>query len=95
MILRWTESALLDLHAIEAYIGLRSSRYARSFVERVVSRAEILVSQPFSGVSVPEFDDPAIREVLVVPYRNIYRVLPAEVQVIAVVHGARNLPPIG
>lgn len=93
MTVHWTESALADLQAIGVYIGLRSTRYARTFVERVVSRAEILASQPYSGANVAEYDDPAIREVLVVPYRIIYRVLPTEVHVIAVVHGARKFPP--
>jgi len=90
---RWTESALADLCAIETYIGLRSSRYAKAFVERIVTRTEILAQQPLSGASVPEYHDPAIREVLLWPYRIIYRVLATDVHVVAVVHAARQFPP--
>ena len=93
MTVRWTESALADLCAIEAYIGLRSSRYAKAFVEKIVNRTEILAQQPLSGARVPEYDDAAIREVLLSPYRIIYHVLANDVHIVAVVHAARQLPP--
>ncbi|MGD9647730.1 MAG: type II toxin-antitoxin system RelE/ParE family toxin [Pirellulales bacterium] len=93
MTVHWTESALADLCAIEAYIGLRSARYAKSFAERIVARTEILAQHPQSGASVPEYDDPAIRQVLLSPYRIIYQILASEVHIVAVVHAARQFPP--
>jgi plasmid stabilization system protein ParE len=55
-------------------------------------RTEILADQPFLGSIVPEFGDESLRELFEHPYRIIYRVLPAQVDVLAVVHSARQLP---
>ena len=42
---------------------------------------------------VVEYADPTIREVIEGPYRLIYRTRSESVQVLAVIHGARILPP--
>jgi hypothetical protein len=39
---------------------------------------------------VPELNDPAVRELLVGRYRLMYKVTATSVQVIALVHGARD-----
>ena len=43
---------------------------------------------------VPEYEAPDIRELIERPYRIIYRVMPDQIDVLAVIHGARLLPPI-
>ncbi|HYI09317.1 MAG TPA: type II toxin-antitoxin system RelE/ParE family toxin [Thermoanaerobaculia bacterium] len=45
------------------------------------------------GRVVPEIGDPSVRELLVFRqrYRMIYRVLEREVQILAFIHGARDL----
>jgi toxin ParE1/3/4 len=43
------------------------------------------------GRVVPELNDPAVRELLVGRYRLMYRVTASSVQVVAFVHGARDL----
>jgi plasmid stabilization system protein ParE len=50
---------------------------------------------PFCGRVVPELDNPELREVIYGNYRIIYRVVGKDqnVQIIAVVHGARELRP--
>ncbi|MBP9144789.1 MAG: type II toxin-antitoxin system RelE/ParE family toxin [Thermoanaerobaculia bacterium] len=40
---------------------------------------------------VPELRDAAIREVFVGSYRLVYRILQNRVEVLAIVHGARDL----
>ncbi len=92
MIVQWTESALADLHAIEAYIAGRSPRYARSMVERIFERSDLLATQPRLGPILPEFQDDSIREVFENPFRIIYRICDSHIDVIAVVHAARRLP---
>ena len=47
---------------------------------------------PALGRTVPTYDDPNLRELIVYPYRLIYRVLPDRIDVIAVFHGAQQLP---
>ena len=39
---------------------------------------------------VPELDDPSVREVFVYSYRILYKVLEAEVEILAFLHGARD-----
>ena len=51
-----------------------------------------LIDHPHSGRTVPTYDDPNLRELIVYPYRLIYRVLPDRIDVIAVFHGAQQLP---
>ncbi len=43
---------------------------------------------------VPEYENPAIREIVVRRYRLIYRVGSDRVEVLRIIHGARQLPPI-
>jgi plasmid stabilization system protein ParE len=45
-----------------------------------------------SGRVVREFEHGQIREVLEGPYRIIYYIKPDEVEVLAVIHGARAIP---
>lgn len=43
------------------------------------------------GRVVPEFNQANVRELLVQRYRLLYEVTPVEVQILAFVHGARDL----
>lgn len=43
------------------------------------------------GRVVPEFDHPNVRQLLVQRYRLIYEVTPTQVQILAFIHGARDL----
>lgn len=56
------------------------------------TRLNICLISPRIGRVVPEFDDPAIRELIVQKYRIIYRVTDHSVTIAAVIHGARLLP---
>jgi toxin ParE1/3/4 len=40
---------------------------------------------------VPDYQDEAIRELIVGDYRVVYRIVGDEVRIIAVVHGSRDL----
>jgi plasmid stabilization system protein ParE len=62
MNVHWTEAALTDLRALEAYIGRHSTRYAQSMVERIFARSGQLADQPLLGPVVPEYDDDTLRE---------------------------------
>lgn len=47
---------------------------------------------PGMGGRVPEYDRYDIREVMERPYRIIYRVWPDRIEMLAVIHSARQLP---
>jgi len=89
----WTHTAVRHLTDIYEYIGRDSARYARRMVDRISSRSKQIAAFPESGTIVAEYGDDRIREVIEGPYRLIYRTNPDTLVVLAVIHGARLLPP--
>jgi toxin ParE1/3/4 len=89
--LRWTEQAVEQLGAIADYISLSSPVYAEAVVERVAMRVESALTYPDIGSRVPEFDAEEIRQLIEWPYRIIYRRHPDAIEVLAIVHGRRDL----
>jgi toxin ParE1/3/4 len=87
----WSARALRDVEAIADYIALDSPAYAKAVVKRIVNVTRTLSSFPNSGRTVPEFQDPQIREVFAYSYRVIYRLDKEDVLVVAVIHGKRDL----
>ena len=94
MTVHWTDTAIGHLLAIYEYIEQDSASYAQRMVDRITRRSELLAQFPLLGSTVPEYQDPDIRQVLEKPYRIIYRVTEDRIDVLAVVHGARQLPPV-
>jgi plasmid stabilization system protein ParE len=92
MNVKWTDSATRHLSQIHDYIAQDSPRYALAMVDRITLRSKQCGKFPLMAAKVPEYDRDDIREVLELPYRIIYRVLPDRVDVLAVIHGARQLP---
>ena len=92
MTVRWTNSAIAHLVAIHELIARDSPRYASRMVDRITARTRQIGSFPLSGQTVPEYRDPAIREVIEGPYRVIYEDSDNDIRVLAVIHGARLLP---
>jgi len=60
-------------------------------VDRITKRSEQIAGFPMSGRNVPEYLGDDIRELIEKPYRIIYRIKPDQIDVLAVVHGARML----
>ena len=92
----WTEAALAQLQAIYDYISQTSPDYALRMVDRLTKRSIQIAEFPYSGRVVPEYELNEMREVFQSPYRIIYLVNPEQLQVevLAVVHGARSHPGI-
>jgi toxin ParE1/3/4 len=80
--------------AICEYISRDSEFYARLFAQRIFSAVETLALFPEAGRIVPEYRRRALRELLFLNYRIVYRFTGTQVQIAAVVHGARLLPDI-
>ena len=92
MTVHWTRTALRQLSAVYDYIAQHSERYARRMVDRITRRSEEIGRFPHLGWAVAEYDCDEIREVLERPYRIIYRIRADRIDVIAVIHAARQLP---
>lgn len=60
-------------------------------VDRLLTRTEQLSEFPDSGRQVAEVSDEQVRELLEGPYRIVYLVQAARIDVLAVVHGRQDL----
>ena len=92
----WSEQARDDLQAIVLFIAEDNPPVAESFGFRLMSKVDVLAQFPKFGRVVPEENDEKVREIIVHPYRIIYKVL-AEKEIIAIArvwHGARGEPEI-
>ena len=89
--LRWTEQAVDQLGAIAEYVSRSSPVYAEQLVQRITDRLEQVRVFPASGGVVAEAAAPEVRQVLVWPYRIIYRPRHEVIEVLAIVHGRRDL----
>ena len=86
----WTEPAWDDVEAAAEYIARDSEYYAAAFVREIKEAAKSLCEMAERGQIVPEFGDASVRELLVRPYRLVYRLEPEDVTILAVIHGARR-----
>lgn len=88
----WSPQSLHDLESIRAFVADDSPRYAELVVRRIVAAVERLETFPESGRIVPERQAPNLREVLVTPYRVVYRLSPGLVEIATVFRGSRQFP---
>ncbi len=91
MKVHWTETAQEHLDAIYRYIAQNSSEYAMCMVDRLTRHSQQIADFPASGRKVPEYDLDQIREILEGSYRIIYHIKHDQIDVIAVLHTARNV----
>jgi toxin ParE1/3/4 len=91
MKVHWTDTAQRHLDAIYHFIAQDSTAYAKRMVDRLTRRSVQIGEFPFSGRSVPEYEMEQIREVIEGPYRIIYYIKADQIDVLAVLHGARDI----
>ncbi|PKB73124.1 MAG: hypothetical protein BZY75_03450 [SAR202 cluster bacterium Io17-Chloro-G7] len=87
------EQCHAHLLAIYDHIGHNSELYAIQVADRLTRRSEQIGAFPLSGRTVPEYQNPDIRERIEGPYRIIYLIKPGHVDVVALIHGHQALPP--
>ena len=94
----WTDRARRHLRAIHDYIAQDSNVAAKRMVDRLTRKSHMLVDFPNIGHVVPEYEtDPTslvVRQILEGNYRIIYRVNTRCIEIVAVIHGAQQLPPL-
>ena len=89
----WSLLATADLESIVEYICRDLESYAAAVARELVAAARSLATFSERGRVVSEYEDPAVREMIVRRYRLIYRVRSDRVEVLRIIHGARQLPP--
>jgi toxin ParE1/3/4 len=89
--------AILDLDYLVRYIAQDNPAAASRMGYALIERTKTLAAWPELGRIVPEFSDSLLRELVLKPYRIVYRIEPAS-HVIGVArfwHGARGFPKLG
>jgi toxin ParE1/3/4 len=86
----WSLRALEDLEKIADYLATDSPVFASSFVVHVLHTAATLTISPDRGRHSPDTDDPHVRELFVKQHRLIYSVASNQVNIVRLVHMARN-----
>lgn len=67
-------SAVGDLETIIRYIALENPAAASKVGQNLLNKTKELSQFPFKGQKVPEFNNSDIRQVILKPYRIVYRV---------------------
>ncbi|MBL7975032.1 MAG: type II toxin-antitoxin system RelE/ParE family toxin [Candidatus Kapabacteria bacterium] len=87
----WSKGSIDDIERILEYLQQGSLRYAQTFLLLTRKSAVNLQQFPYKGRVVPEFDSHTIREVFIDSYRMIYQVTDTNIQILTIIHSARNL----
>ena len=92
----WSRTSQRDLRDLVRFISKDSPQRAELFGYRIIARVEMLQEQPRLGRVVPEFKQPDFHELIVSPYRVIYRIKDGSdlIEVIRVWHAARDTPEL-
>ena len=93
----WARVAASDLEEIASYLAIDSPSAAEKFLDRLEEKAGTLETYPERGRLVPElvrFHIRSYREIIVAPYRLVYRIEGKVVNVIAVFDGRRDLSEV-
>jgi len=83
-----------DLESIRGHIAQDSPLYASLVVQRLVRSPERLLDFPESGRVVPERSQNDLREIIVRPFRVVYRTGSDSIEIVTVFHAARLFPEL-
>ena len=93
----WTSVAENDLKEIIDYISAESPHNALNVFKKIKKKASDLYTMPERGRIVPELQDQCIfqyRELVVSPWRLIYRIAERKIFVLSVIDSRRNVEDI-
>ena len=90
MKLEFGHEARSDLFSIWQHLADIDPSAADRLTERLRARVQLLRQFPDIGVARPDIRDD-VRMLVEAPYLILYRVMPDTVQVVRVVHGARDI----
>jgi addiction module RelE/StbE family toxin len=93
----WAEVAIRDLERIVDFVEQEAPLAAQRLFDEIAERARTLESLPLRGRLVPElarFEITTYRDLIIAPYRLMYRVDARRVLVVGVFDGRRNLEDV-
>ena len=93
----WTNAAENDLKSIIEYISVDSPKNALKLLKKIKQRASNLYTLSERGRIVPELQEQGIlqyRELVITPWRLIYRIAECEIYVLSVIDSRRNVEDI-
>lgn len=93
----WTRAASSDLLNIIDYISEDSTDAAINIFEKIRSKCETLNLSPERGRIVPELKEYGIfsyHEIIIKPWRILYRISDSKIYVLAVIDSRRNIEDI-
>jgi len=93
----WVKAAEEDLKSIIEYIYADNPIAARDNLKKIKTKASDLCSFPQRGRVVPELKGHGIlqyRELIVPPWRMIYRTLESQIYVLSIIDSRRNVEDV-
>ena len=93
----WANVAEADLKDIIEYISIDNPQNALKILKKIKQRASELYALPERGRIVPELQDQGIlqyREIVIPPWRLIYRISEWKVFVLSLIDSRRNVEDI-
>jgi addiction module RelE/StbE family toxin len=89
--INWTQKAKKDLKHISDFIAIESKFFAIITIKEILKKVEILENFPKIGRTIPEINNTIFREIFYKNYRIMYKIVSDnQIDILAVVHGARN-----
>jgi len=93
----WTERAEKDLHAIVSYIARNHPSNALNILRKIKNGTSRLDHSPIRGRMIPELREQGVlqyRELIITPWRVMYRISGESVYVLAVLDARQNIEDI-
>lgn len=82
----WTRGAQADLLEVFGYIAEEDIKAAARLRDKIKRAVITLADHPKIGRTIPEFNNPILRELIVPPYRILYLIKETEVHILGLVH---------
>ena len=86
----WTEAALKHEREILEYTLEHAPARAEPLMQQIHGAVQLLETTPRMGRVVPEYGLKHLREVIVRPYRVVYRIEGKVCSIVAIIHGQRD-----
>ncbi len=86
----WTPRARADLKTIHDYIAKDSRQNAKRVAHEIRRKADTLAEPPRPGRTVPEINDPSLREISAYSWRIIYHLRNDNVFIVTLIHKRRQ-----
>jgi toxin ParE1/3/4 len=87
----WTETAVRGLDSCIAFAARESVDNAHRLLERLLDAADSLGTLSERGSPVPEYREPDLRQLLVNPFRLLYRASESEVFILGILHQRQDV----